>query len=108
LPLASLWEHVVGKAGRFVAPGGIDLFRARSPGGRCLLQTASDRTIGNSISTNSINLDLITTGHYFADVGQPIAVVDLMLTMSFLDTRFLQRGPTAGLADSRSGAQINQ
>ncbi|QWG20466.1 LuxR family transcriptional regulator [Bradyrhizobium sediminis] len=86
----SLWEHVVGKAGRFVGGSAASIF-SKSPTsgeGSVYCESGIGPHYRQLYFDKYIRFDPTTTGHYFADVGQPIAVADLMAYDEFLDTRF--------------------
>ncbi|QWG11373.1 helix-turn-helix transcriptional regulator [Bradyrhizobium sediminis] len=85
----SLWEHVVGKAGRFVGGPAASIF-SKSPisgEGSVHYESGIGPHYRQLYFDKYIKFDPTTTGHYFADVGQPIAVADLMPYDEFLDTR---------------------
>ncbi|QWG21563.1 LuxR family transcriptional regulator [Bradyrhizobium sediminis] len=85
----SLWEHVVGKAGRFVGGPAASIF-SKSPisgEGNVHYESGIGPHYWELYCGKYVKLDPTTTGHYFADVGQPIAVADLMPYDQFLDTR---------------------
>jgi DNA-binding CsgD family transcriptional regulator len=86
----SLWSDVVGKAGRFVGGSAAAIF-SKSPiagNGNVYYESGTDPYYRQLYFDKYVKLDPSTTGHYFADVGQPIAVADLMPYPEFLDTRF--------------------
>ncbi|QWG21562.1 LuxR family transcriptional regulator [Bradyrhizobium sediminis] len=86
----SLWEHVVGKAGRFVGGSAASIF-SKSPTsgeGSVYCESGIGPHYRQLYFDKYIKFDPTTTGHYFADVGQPIAVADLMAYDEFLDMRF--------------------
>ena len=87
----SLWSGVLGKAGRFVG-GPVAAIFSKSP-------TALTGTVYYHSSDISgpyrklyfdkyIKFDPFTTGQYFSDVEQPMAVADIMPYQEFLETRF--------------------
>jgi DNA-binding CsgD family transcriptional regulator len=86
----SLWSGVVGRAGRFVGGPAAAIF-AKSPtalNGNIYYESGTDPYFRDLYFSKYIKLDPSTTGHYFADVEQPIAVADLMPYQEFLETRF--------------------
>jgi DNA-binding CsgD family transcriptional regulator len=88
---ASLWGDVVGKAGRFVG-GPVAAIYAKSPiagNGNVYYESGSiDPYYRQLYFDKYVKLDPTTTGQYFADVEQPIAVADIMPYQEFLETRF--------------------
>jgi len=87
---SSLWSEVVGKAGRFVGGPAAAIF-SKSPtagSGSVYYQSGTDPYYRKLYFNKYVKLDPTTTGHYFADVGTPIAVEDLMPYGEFLETRF--------------------
>lgn len=86
----SLWPDVVGRAGRFVGGQVASIF-SKSPiagGGDVLCQSGIDPHYCRLYFEKYVKLDPATTGQYFADVGQPIAVSDLMPQDELRETRF--------------------
>jgi DNA-binding CsgD family transcriptional regulator len=86
----SLWSEVVGKAGRFVGGSAAAIF-SKSPtalNGNVYYESGTDPHYRELYFSEYIRIDPSTTGHYFADVEQPIAVADLMPYQEFLETRF--------------------
>ncbi|UFZ05232.1 LuxR C-terminal-related transcriptional regulator [Bradyrhizobium ontarionense] len=88
----SLWPDVVGRAGRFVGGQVASIF-SKSPiaaGGDVLCQSGIDPHFCRLYFEKYVKLDPATTGQYFAEVGQPIAVSDLMPQDELRETRFYQ------------------
>jgi DNA-binding CsgD family transcriptional regulator len=86
----SLWSDVVGKAGHFVGGSGAAIF-SKSPtagNGNVYYESGTDPYYRDLYFDKYVKLDPSTTGHYFADVEQPIAVEDHMPYREFLETRF--------------------
>jgi DNA-binding CsgD family transcriptional regulator/PAS domain-containing protein len=86
----SLWSEVVGKAARFVGGSAAAIF-SKSPiagSGDVLHEFGIDPYYRRLYFEKYVKLDPATTGHYFADIGDPIAVEDLMPYREFLETRF--------------------
>jgi DNA-binding CsgD family transcriptional regulator len=87
----SLWSDVLGKAGRFVG-GPVAAIFAKSP--TALTGTVYYHSGGKDPSYRQlyfdkyIKFDPTTTAQYFSDVGQPMAVADIMPYQEFLETRF--------------------
>jgi len=89
---ASLWPDVVGRAGRYVGGQVASIF-SKSPiagGGHVLCQSGIDPHYCRLYFEKYVKLDPATTGQYFAEVGQPIAVSDLMDQDDLRETRFYQ------------------
>jgi DNA-binding CsgD family transcriptional regulator len=87
---ASLWSDVVGKAARFAGGSAAAIF-SKSPiagSGDVYYESGIDPYYRDLYFEKYLKLDPATTGHYFADIGQPIAVEDLMPYGEFLETRF--------------------
>jgi len=86
----SLWNGVVGKAARFVGGSAAAIF-SKSPtalNGHIYFEFGTDPHYRQLYFDKYIKLDPSTSGHYFADVEQPVAVADLMPYQEFLETRF--------------------
>jgi DNA-binding CsgD family transcriptional regulator/PAS domain-containing protein len=87
----SLWSDVLGKAGRFVG-GPVAAIFAKSP--TALTGTVYYHSGGKDPSYRQlyfdkyIKFDPTTTAQYFSEVGQPMAVADIMPYQEFLETRF--------------------
>ncbi|MGJ4889543.1 helix-turn-helix transcriptional regulator [Bradyrhizobium sp. HKCCYLRH3099] len=89
---ASRWPDVVGRAGRFVGGQVASIF-SKSPiagGGDVLCQSGIDPHYCRLYFEKYVKLDPATTGQYFAEVGQPIAVSDLMPQDELRESRFYQ------------------
>jgi DNA-binding CsgD family transcriptional regulator len=87
---AALWREVVGKAARFVGGSAAAIF-SKSPtalNGHVYYEYGTDPHYRELYFSKYIRLDPSTTGHYFADVEQPVAVADLMPYHEFLETQF--------------------
>lgn len=86
----TLWHDVVGKAGRFVGGRAAAIF-SKSPiagTGNVYYDSGIDPYYRDLYFEKYVKLDPSTTGHYFADIGQPIATADLMPYDEFLETQF--------------------
>jgi hypothetical protein len=86
----SLWSEVVGKAARFVGGSAAAIF-SKSPiagSGDVHHEFGTDPYYRQLYFEKYVKLDPATAGHYFADIGHPIAVEDLMPYREFLGTRF--------------------
>jgi DNA-binding CsgD family transcriptional regulator/PAS domain-containing protein len=87
---SSLWSDVIGKAARFVGGPAAAIF-SKSPtagNGHVYYESGVDPHYRQLYFDKYVKLDPTTTGHYFADIGQPVAVADLMPYREFLETRF--------------------
>jgi DNA-binding CsgD family transcriptional regulator/PAS domain-containing protein len=87
---SSLWSDVIGRAGRFVGGPAAAIF-SKSPtagNGHVYYESGVDPHYRQLYFDKYVKLDPTTTGHYFADIGQPVAVADLMPYREFLETRF--------------------
>ena len=86
----SRWPEVVGRAGQFVGGQVASIF-SKSPiagGGDVLCQSGIDPHYCQLYFDKYVKLDPATTGQYFAEIGQPIAVSDLMPQDELRQTRF--------------------
>lgn len=84
----SLWTDAVGNAGRFVGGQAASIF-SKSPVARegiLYYVSGVEPHYRQLYFDKYIKVDPITTGHYFADIGQPIAVADLMPYSEFQET----------------------
>ncbi|MDU6748397.1 MAG: LuxR family transcriptional regulator, partial [Bradyrhizobium sp.] len=84
------WPEVVGRAGQFVGGQVASIF-SKSPiagGGDVLCQSGIDPHYCQLYFDKYVKLDPATTGQYFAEIGQPIAVSDLMPQDELRQTRF--------------------
>ena len=99
---ASLWGEVVGKAGHFVGGPAAAIF-SKSPiagTGNVYYESGIDPYYRDLYFERYVKLDPATTGHYFADIGQPIATADLMPYDEFLETQFYKEwAQPQGLVD---------
>jgi len=87
---SSLWNEVVGKAARFVGGSAAAVF-SKSPidgNGDVYYESGVDPHYRQLYFEKYVKLDPATVGHYFAEIGDPIAVEDLMPYGEFLETRF--------------------
>ncbi|MGZ3296369.1 MAG: helix-turn-helix transcriptional regulator [Xanthobacteraceae bacterium] len=98
----SLWGEVVGKAGHFVGGPAAAIF-SKSPiagTGSVYYESGIDPYYRELYFEKYVKLDPATTGHYFADIGQPIATADLMPYDEFLETQFYKEwAQPQGLVD---------
>ena len=98
----TLWHDVVGKAGQFVGGPAAAIF-SKSPiagTGNVYYDSGIDPHYRDLYFEKYVKLDPSTTGHYFADIGQPIATADLMPYDEFLETQFYKEwAQPQGLVD---------
>jgi DNA-binding CsgD family transcriptional regulator len=87
---ASRWSAVLGEAARFVGGSSAALFSkdAASGGGDVYYEFGTDPYYQKLYFEKYVKLDPATTGHFFAEVEQPISVADLLPYHEFLETRF--------------------
>ena len=86
----SLWEDVIERAAYFVGGVGAALFskNAAYQEGSVQYDFGIDPHYKRLYFEKYITLDPATTGHFLADIDQPVAVEDLMSPAEFLETRF--------------------
>ena len=87
---ASKWSDVLGKAAQFIGGSSAALFSKDAAGGvgNIYYEFGADPYYRQLYFEKYVKLDPATTGHFFAEVGQPIAVADLMPYHEFIETRF--------------------
>jgi DNA-binding CsgD family transcriptional regulator len=87
---ASLWSSVLAKAASFIGGSSAALFSkdAASGAGNIYHEFGTDPHYRQIYFEKYVKLDPATTGHFFAEVEQPISVTDLMSYDEFLETRF--------------------
>jgi DNA-binding CsgD family transcriptional regulator len=87
---ASQWSAVLCEAARFVGGSSAALFSkdATSGAGNIYHEYGTDPYYRQLYFEKYVKLDPATSGHFFAEVEQPIAVADLMPYHEFLETRF--------------------
>jgi DNA-binding CsgD family transcriptional regulator len=86
----SLWESVIEKAADFIGGSGAALF-SKDPTARqgsVHYGTGIDPYYRQLYFEKYVTLDPATTGHFFAEIEQPVAVADLMPYEEFVETRF--------------------
>ncbi len=104
---AALWNDVIGKAGRFVGGAAASIFYKSPIAGKgdAYYVAGIDPHYQQIYFQQYVNLDPTTTGQYLADIGQPIAIADLMSYDEFLETRFYREWVRPqGLVDFVSAA----
>jgi DNA-binding CsgD family transcriptional regulator len=87
---ASLWQPALAKAAKFIGGSSAALFSkdAASGAGNSYHEFGTDPYYRQLYFEKYVKLDPATTGHFFAEVEQPISVTDLMSYDEFLETRF--------------------
>ena len=86
----ALWNDVVGRAGFFVG-GQVATIFSKSPvaaSGHVYYDSGIDPEYRRLYFEKYVKLDPTTAGQYFAEVGQPVSVTDLMPYDEFRETRF--------------------
>jgi len=87
----SLWFDVLGKAAEFVGGVSATLFSkdaSRKNGQVHYDDGRIDPHYKQLYFEKYVKLDLATTGHYFAEIGEPVATADLIPYEEFLQSRF--------------------
>jgi DNA-binding CsgD family transcriptional regulator len=86
----ALWEDIVERAAQFVGGVGAALFskNAAYQEGSVQYDFGIDPHYKRLYFEKYIMLDPATTGHFLAEIDQPVAVEDLMSPAEFLETRF--------------------
>ena len=86
----SLWEDVIERTAQFVGGVGAALFskNAAYQEGSVQYDFGIDPHYKRLYFEKYIMLDPATTGHFLAEIDQPVAVEDLMSPAEFLETRF--------------------
>jgi DNA-binding CsgD family transcriptional regulator len=98
----SLWVDVLGKAARFVGGPAASLFAksAASKTGSIAYDFGTDPHYRQLYFDRYIKIDPTTTGHFFADIEEPIATADVIPYDEFLTTRFYREWASPqGLVD---------
>jgi DNA-binding CsgD family transcriptional regulator/PAS domain-containing protein len=87
---ASRWHFVLAEAARFIGGSSAALFSkdAASGAGNIYYEFGTDPYYRQLYFEKYVKLDPATTGQFFAEVEQPIAVADLMPYQEFLETQF--------------------
>jgi DNA-binding CsgD family transcriptional regulator len=87
---ASRWRSVLAKAAKFIGGSSAALFSkdAVSGAGNIYHEFGTDPHYRQLYFDKYVKLDPATTGHFFAEVEQPISVTDLMPYDEFLESRF--------------------
>jgi DNA-binding CsgD family transcriptional regulator len=85
---ASLWSEVVGKAGRFVGGPAAAIFSKNAGSGDVHYEFGTDPHYRELYFEKYVNLDPATSGHHQAEIGDAMAVEDLMPYPEFTQTQF--------------------
>ena len=86
----SLWEGVIERAAHFVRGTGAALFskNVAIQEGSVHYDFGIDPHYKRLYFEKYVTLDPATTGHFLAEIDQPVAIADLMSPVEFLETRF--------------------
>jgi DNA-binding CsgD family transcriptional regulator len=98
----SLWVGVVAKCAQFVGGPAAALFSkdAASKTGNSAYYSGIDLLYKQLYFEKYIKLDPLTIGHFFAQIGEPVAVADIISYDEFLETRaYREWGRPQGLVD---------
>jgi DNA-binding CsgD family transcriptional regulator len=98
----ALWTGVLEKSAQFVGGPAASLFSkdAASRTGNVAHQFGIDPYYQQLYFEKIIKFDPLMIGHYFAEVGEPVAVADIMPYDEFLETRgYREWGVPQGLVD---------
>jgi DNA-binding CsgD family transcriptional regulator len=102
---STLWSEVVGKAALFVGGSAAAIY-SKSPiagNGNVYFESGTDPYYRQLYFEKYVKLDPTTTSQYFADIGQPMAVADIMPYDEFLETQFYREWcHPQGMVDSLS------
>jgi DNA-binding CsgD family transcriptional regulator len=87
---ASRWRSVLAKAAKFIGGSSAALFSKDAASGAANIyhEFGTDPHYRQLYFDKYVKLDPATTGHFFAEVEQPISVTDLMPYDEFLESRF--------------------
>jgi DNA-binding CsgD family transcriptional regulator len=99
----SQWDSVLTKCARFIGGSAAALFAkdAASKTGGVAYEVGIEPYYKQLYFDKVIKYDPLTIGHYFADVGEPVAVADIMPYDEFLETRaYREWGLPQGLIDT--------
>ena len=98
----ALWVGVLEKSAQFVGGPAAGLFSkdAASKSGEVAYGFGIDPYYEQLYFEKIIKLDPLTIGHYFAEVGEPVAVADIIPYDEFLETRaYREWGRPQGIVD---------
>jgi len=88
----AMWIDVLGQAARFVGGPAASLVSkdATSKTGQLVFQYGLDQRYVKTYFDKYIRLDPNTSGQFFAEIGEPVAVADFMPYDEFIETQFFQ------------------
>jgi DNA-binding CsgD family transcriptional regulator len=98
----NLWPAVLARLAEFVGGSAATLFSkdATANSGNVFYEAGTDPHFRQLYFDKYVKLDPATTGHFFAEIEQPIATADLIPYNQFLETRFYQEwAKPQGLVD---------
>jgi len=99
----SLWVGVLGKCAQFTAGSAAALFSkdAARKSGNVVYDYGIDPKFRRLYFDKIASFDPLTVGHYFAKIGEPMSVADIMPYDEFLETRaYLEWGRPQGIVDT--------
>ena len=99
----ALWTSAVEKCARFVGGSAAALFSkdAASKTGNAVYHCGIEPHFQQLYFEKIIKLDPLTVGHYFAGIGEPVAVADILPYDEFLETRaYREWGRPQGIVDT--------
>jgi DNA-binding CsgD family transcriptional regulator len=99
----ALWPEALRKSAEFVVGSAAAIYSKNPTAGNGYVyyECGVDPHYRDLYFEKYVKLDPTTTPHYFAEVGQPIAIADLMPYQEFLETRFYKEWVhPQGLVDS--------
>ena len=99
----SLWVSVLGKCAQFLVGSAEALFSkdAASKTGNAVHYYGIDPYFERLYFEKISKLDPLTVGHYFAEIGEPVSVADIMPYEEFLETRaYREWGQPQGIVDT--------
>jgi DNA-binding CsgD family transcriptional regulator len=100
---SSLWVGVLGNCAQFVGGSAAALFSkdAASKTGNAAYYCGIDPYYEQLYFERIVKLDPLTVGHYFAEIGEPVAVADILPYDEFLETRaYREWGRPQGIVDT--------
>jgi DNA-binding CsgD family transcriptional regulator len=86
----SSWSAVLGEAARYIGGSSAALFSkdATTDSGIVYHESGTDPYYRQLYFDKYVKLDPVTNGQFFAEIGQPVSVTDLMPYEEFLESRF--------------------
>jgi hypothetical protein len=84
-----LWVGVLAKCAKFIGGSGSALFSkdAASKSGNAVYYSGIDPYYERLYFEKYIKLDPLTIGQFFAEIGEPVAIADIIAYDEFLATR---------------------